>query len=157
MITTPFFWLLRRAALLLALLLSPALLPAADAPAGVKLELQLIWGTDADTSPDPTHKLIEADLASKFKHSPYKWKNYFQVKRRTITVPPETLQKLEMSKDCTLEIRNVGDNRMEVKLFGKDKEKFVSKHTEPLTNYPLIIGGNAGNDTAWFIVIKVLK
>ena len=156
MITTPFSWFLRRAVLLLALLLSPSLLTASDA-GEVKLEIQLIWGTDADTSPDPTHKAIEGDLASKFKKTPFKWKNYFQVKRRSVTVAPGALQKVEMSKDCTLEIRNVGDNRMEVKLFGKDKEKFVSKHTEPLSNYPLIIGGNAGNDTAWFIVIKALK
>ncbi len=156
MITNPFSWFLRRVVLLLALLISPALMTATDA-SEVKLEIQLIWGTDADSSPDPTHKAIEKDLASKFKHSPFKWKNYYQVKRRSIGVAPAALQKVEMSKDCTLEIRNVGDNRMEVKLFGKDKDKFVSKQTEPLSNYPLIIAGNAGNDTAWFIVIKAVK
>src|SRR5258708_17600256 len=107
MITTPFSIILLRAVLFLALLLSPGLATDTN-PVEVKLELQLMWGTDSDTSPDPTHKAIEADLASKFKHSPYKWKNYFQVKRRTVTVAPGALQKVEMSKDCTLEIKNIG-------------------------------------------------
>ncbi|MDQ6633057.1 MAG: hypothetical protein M3Y82_15095 [Verrucomicrobiota bacterium] len=128
---------------------------AAVTPADTKLELQLIWGTNDPQSPDPKHKPLEPELAKKMEKSPYKWKNYFEVNRQAIQVAPNATQKSKMSPQCEVEVKNLSDGRIEVKLFGNGKE--VSKHIHPLANGLLIVGGDCKNDTAWFVMVKPLK
>lgn len=128
----------------------PAGYSAKDAP--MPLEIQLIWGTNDEKSPDPKHKEIEPALAKKLRKTPYKWKNYFEVNRQKTTVASGSAQKVAMSRECDLEIKNLGDERIEVKLFGN--KKLVSRNVEPLpASQTLIIGGDAKNETAWLIVI----
>jgi hypothetical protein len=119
----------------------------------MELEAQLIWGTNDDKSPDPNHKEIDAPLAKKLSKTPYKWKNYFEVNRQKTSLAPGIAHKMTMSKECELEVKNLGDGRIEVKLFGNKNP--VSRNTESLPpGKTLILGGDAKNDTAWLIVIK---
>jgi hypothetical protein len=58
-----------------------------------------------------------------------------------------------MSEHCMLTVRSLGDNRFEVKLQGDGKP--VSTHTETLQDdWPLILSGDAKNNTAWLVVIQ---
>ncbi len=120
----------------------------------LKIEAQLIWGTNDPQSPDPAHKAIDAHLAKRLSDSPYRWKNYFQVNRVEVEIPVGvTKTNLPVSKHCELDIKNLGDSRVEVRLHGNGKP--VSKHTESLANgWQLILAGDAKNDTAWLVVIK---
>jgi hypothetical protein len=120
----------------------------------MRVETQLIWGTNDPQSPDPKHKAIDAELAKKLSRSPYKWKNYFEVTRQVVEIPAsETKKNVKMSDRCTLDIKNLGDGRVEVTLHGDGK--VVSRHVEALPdNWPLILAGDAKNDTAWLVVIK---
>ena len=52
-----------------------------------KLQVQLLWGTSDDHSPDPKHKMVEADVKAKLKELPLKWSNYFEVNRKDFEVP----------------------------------------------------------------------
>lgn len=52
-----------------------------------KFEAQLIWGTNDSKSPDPKHKPVEAEVQKKLSDLPLKWKNYFEVNRKTMEVP----------------------------------------------------------------------
>lgn len=122
-------------------------------PSELDLEAQLIWGTNDEKSPDPNHKDVDPAVAKKLSHSPYKWKNYFEVNRQKTSVAAGTTQKLVMSKQCEIEIKNLNDDRIEVKLFGNKKP--VSRHVTALPPGQIfIVGGDAKNDTAWLIVIK---
>jgi len=135
-------------------LLAIAFLAGTAHAQNLKVEAQLIWGTNDPQSPDPKHKPIEASLAKKLSNSPYRWKNYFEVNRVVVDVPVSvTKTNVPISKHCKLDIKNVGDNRVEVTLHGDGKP--VIGHKGSLANgWQLILSGDAKNDTAWLVVIK---
>src|SRR5271167_3478060 len=61
---------------------------AADAAGGnLKLEAQLIWGTNDPQSPDPKHTPVDPDILKKLTGLPLKWRYYFCVNRKTFDVP----------------------------------------------------------------------
>jgi hypothetical protein len=124
--------------------------------AGLKLEAQLVWGTNDDRSPDPKHKPVEPEVKQKLKELPLKYSNYFEVNRKSLEVLPASLSKVSLSDKCQLEVRSLGGSRIEVTLFGKGKETL--KRTQPLPKSEmLVLGGNAPNSTAWLVVIKRIE
>ena len=65
-----------------------------------KIEVQLLWGTDLPTSPNPAHKPVAADIQQRLKNSPLKWTNYFMVKKLTLTVPRGQATNAAISDKC---------------------------------------------------------
>jgi hypothetical protein len=124
--------------------------------AGLKLEAQLVWGTNDDQSPDPKHKPVESQVREKLKELPLKWSNYFEVNRKCFEVAAAGLSKVPLSDKCELHVKSVGGSRIEVTLFGKGKETL--RRTQPLPKSEmLVLGGNAPNSTAWLVVIKRIE
>lgn len=118
-----------------------------------RVEVILVWATNDERSPDPKHKPVDAELARKLGKSPYRWKHYFEVSRQTPSIPTgQTKKDIKISEKCTLDIRNLGNDWMEIKLYGDGK--LISTHKEEL---PLILAGDAKNDTAWLVVIKKVE
>lgn len=137
---------------IVALLLLMFTLPNARA-AEMKLEAQLIWGTNDEKSPDPQHKAVDAAVEKKLRHLPFRWKNYFEVTRKTLNVNKDASEKITLSKECDLEVKNLGNNQLEVSLYGKGK--LVSRIKQKLPEGELLVtGGNAENLTAWFVVLR---
>ena len=142
------FWLLPAVLAILAFA-GTSIAVAAD----MKLEAQLIWGTDDAQPSDPKIKPVEGELAKKLKNSPFKWKNYFEVSRKQLAVPKDGEKKEAMSKQCELSVKNLGGDKIEVQLIGKGK--LVEKRNQPLPKGKLLlIGGNAENTTSWFVVLR---
>ncbi len=134
-----------------------ALLLMAGASCGVagdlKLEAQLIWGTNDARSPNPRHKPVEADVARKLKSLPFKWANYFEVTRKQFVVPESGVSSEAMSKECEIRVKNLGKGIVELSLVGRGEH--VGKITQALPKRELLVtGGNAPNFTAWFVVLK---
>ena len=147
--TAQTYWFIGGVTALLFLLAVGAPACAAD----LKLEAQLIWGTNDAKSPDPTHKPVDPKVAAKLKRLPFKWANYFEVTRKQFAVPQGGATKVTMSKDCDVSVRNLGGGSVEVSLFGKGQ--LASKITQPLPKDELLVtGGNAANFTAWFVVLR---
>lgn len=146
------FSTIRLACAALGFLLMTAL--AGSVQAGeLKLEAILIWGTNDEKSPDPKHKAVDPRMAKKLKKLPFKWRNYFEVNRVKFTVAEDQTQKVELSKECKIKVRNLGKNTVEVYLFGKGE--LVSKITQSLAKDECFVtGGNAANLTAWFVVLR---
>jgi len=128
------------------------LLLATSVEAGeLKLEAQLIWGTDDEKSPDPKHKAVDPKLAKKLQKA-FKWRNYFEVNRVKFTLAEDQTQKIELSKECKIKVRNLGKSTVEIYFFGKGE--LVSKISQSLTKDEcLITGGNAANLTAWLVML----
>ena len=132
---------------LLALFLSGGAVRAAEP---LRAEALLVWGTDDEKSPDPSQKPVDAALARQLGKSPYRWKHYFEVNRKVVEIPVNKTRKdISMSGQCKLDIKNFGQDWVEVKLYGKGK--LVSTNKEQL---PLVLAGYAGNSTAWMVVIR---
>src|ERR1041385_2305093 len=67
----------------------------------LKLEAELVWGTNEKSSTD--HKPVETDVKKKLKELPLKWANYYEINRQRFEVPAGGIKKVQMSKQCALE------------------------------------------------------
>src|SRR5258706_7015808 len=118
--------------------------------ADIKLEAQLIWGTTNSVSPNPRHKPVEADVEKRLKKLPFRWEDYFEVRRKQFTVPQGEEREIEMSNDCSIKVKNAGDSKVQVNLYGKGKS--VGRIGQALSKGEILVtGGNAENLTAWFV------
>jgi hypothetical protein len=138
------------AALAFLLLLSVS---ARAADTDLKLEAQLIWGSNEAPAKDATNNLVGSRIEKKLKRLPFKWEHYYVVNTQVFTAPPGETKKVKMSGDCEIVVKNTGDERVELSLIGKGKP--VGKITQSLRKgQTLVTGGNAENLTGWFIVLR---
>ncbi len=119
--------------------------------AELKLEAQLVWGTDDSKPPAGKNwKPVEPALKEKI---PLKWKNYFEVNRKRFTVKTGEIRREPMSDKCQIEVKNLDNSSVEVILFGKGREVMNRKQALPKGEI-LVLGGNAPNDTAWLVILR---
>jgi hypothetical protein len=120
------------------------------AAADSKLEVQLVWGTNEDSSSDPKHKPLEEELAKKL--GMFKWKNYFTVNRHEVLVGGQT-KKVRLSSQCEIGIKHLDGHRYQIDVYGEGRH--IRKITEKITRQnPLGIAGDDKNDCAWIILIR---
>jgi hypothetical protein len=124
--------------------------PAAD----WQFETQLIWGTNDPTSPDPSHKPVDAEVRKKLADLPLKWTNYFEVQRKQFSVVKGESTKVELGVKCAVEVKILEGKKVEVTWFGRNGEE-VGKQTQPLRKGEyVVLGGNAPNATVWLVTLK---
>lgn len=135
-----------------AALLLPLGTVAADSSGCMKIEAQLIWGTN-DSKPDAKLRPVGTILSSKLKNSPFKWDRYYEVHREDFKVCPNEEKTVTMSRHCYIVVKNVGSDQIKFQLYGKGK--LANTVTQALPKGQLLItGGDAENSTAWFVVIR---
>ena len=129
-------------------------LPARAAAGEAKFEAVLIWGTNDEKSSDPNHKPVSEALAKKLKD--FKWTHYFEIARKDVSVGKDE-KRVQMSKDCTIVIKVLEKDQVEVTLIGKGKTVATMKKELRKGSGCLVTGGNASNSTGWFIIIKQVE
>ncbi len=122
----------------------------------MRLEVQLLWGTDAAQSPNPDHKPVEPEVRKKLDELPLKWPHWFEVTRKQFKVARADSVKVPLSEKCAIEVKNLGEANVEVGLFGKGNQ--VVRRIQKLPKGELVVfGGKAPNATAWLVVLKRLE
>ena len=140
-------------ALLGILIFSAAPLSAAES-SSVRVEAILVWATHVAKTNDASLKELEPDLAKKLSKR-LKWNLYYEVKRKEVTVSGKDATHVQISDKCSLDIKHLGEHRIEVNLTGKGKA--VSRTVESLARgHIMVVGGDDKNDTGWLIVIREL-
>lgn len=120
----------------------------------LKMDVQLIWGTNDEKSPNPKHKPVDDALDKKLKKI-FKWKHYFAVKRQQLNVPSRQAKKVDLSEKCSIEIVELEGPKVEVRLFGEGK--LINKTTKGLTRGEIItLAGEDKEETAWFVILQQL-
>jgi hypothetical protein len=123
--------------------------------ANLKIEAKLIWATNDEKSPNAGHKKVEDASAERLRNA-FKWKNYFVVTNVVKDIPSRGTVPFELSKKCTVEIRELEGPRVEVILIGEGKK--LNKAIKPLNiAEPLVFSGDDKNQTAWFVMITELE
>jgi hypothetical protein len=117
------------------------------------LQAKLIWGANDDKG-DSTCKAVDNELASKL-HGMFKWKNYFEITNQTAAIALNKSSDLKMSERCIIQIKNLGACRIEVNCIGQGKQVCKGAYTLAPPTW-LVLGGNATNDTAWFIALRAV-
>ena len=127
-------------------------LRAGESKNELKFEVQLIWGTNGEKPPGKDLREVEPRITEPLKRI-FKWENYFEVTRKNLVVASKTTQRLKLSDKCEVEVQNLGNSSVQVKLFGEGK--CVHTYKEPITpDKVLAFAGEDKNDTAWFVVLK---
>src|SRR5262245_56218749 len=67
----------------------------------LKLQAQLVWGTNNEKPDDPKLKEVDATVAEKLRKV-FKWKNYFEVNRQHVNVVAGSAKRVKMSDDCEI-------------------------------------------------------
>ncbi|SRR6266436_7245682 len=125
--------------------------------AAMKLEVQLLWGTNDDQSPDKNHQPVDPDIKKILKDLPLKWSNYFLVNRKRFEVPPQATKKEPLSEKCAIEVKNLGNDSIEVTQYGKTGQQ-LWKGTQSLPKgQVLFLGGKAPNATSWLVLLKRIE
>ena len=75
--------------------------------------------------------------------------------RQHFTVPVGSPKSVKMSDDCKIEVQNLGNASIEVKLYGKGKLA-VRKTQKISPSELLVLAGDDKDDTAWFVVLSQL-
>ena len=136
-------------------LLVLALATSARASDEVKVQAQLVWGTNLKESSSKEHKPIDGKTAEDLKKV-FKWENYFVIKTETIALVKGKEQKLKMSDQCSLEIKAVGDDKFEVLLMGKGER--VAKGTQKMPpGEKVFLMGVSENESSWLVILKQKK
>jgi len=125
---------------------------AGESKGELKFEVKLIWGTNGEKPPDKNLKEVEPRIKEALKR-PFKWENYFEVTQKQLSVGSKMTQRVRLSDKCEVEVQNLGNSSVRIKLLGEGK--CVDTRTVPITPGKLItIAGEDKNDTAWFVVLK---
>jgi hypothetical protein len=142
--------------LLLAGFLSMALSGLSESAAAEhSFQVQLIWGTDGDKPKNQSLNDVDSKLQEKLK-GVFKWKNYFEVTQKPLTISRSGSEKLKLSDKCDIQVREVGSARIEIRLFGEGK--LVLKKVQTVTpGEVIVLAGDSKNDTAWFVVMTPAK
>src|SRR5216110_1336817 len=126
-----------------------------SAPADLTLQAQLVWGTNNDKPDDPKLKDVDQKVKDKLR-GVFKWKNYFEVNRQDYTLTASAPRKVKMSDLCEIEVQNLGNSSVELKLYGKGK-MVVRKTQRIKSGELLVLAGDDKNDTAWFVVLSLVE
>jgi hypothetical protein len=122
----------------------------------LKLEAQLLWGTNDKTSPNPKHKPVAPEIEKKLKDLPLKWTHYFVVTQTNFTVPHLKSAKVSLSEHCTVEIKDLGNSTIEISHFGRGERVWTGKQSLPKGDV-LLLGGNAPSSTSWLVSLKRIE
>lgn len=128
---------------------------ARSASADLNLQAQLVWGTNKDKPDDPKLKDVDAQVRDKLR-GVFKWKNYFEVNRQKFLVTAAAPKRVKMSDLCEIEVHNLGNSVVEVKLFGEGK-MVVRKTQRIKAGELLVLAGDDKDDTAWFVVVSLVE
>lgn len=135
----------------LALLAAPPLSAPAAEPAETRLGIDLIWGTHGEAPAGKEFKGIPPDLERRLGRI-FKWKRYFSIEHKELAVAPGKTAKVDMSKECRIEVSKPGGEEYEIHLFGKG-QLVVKKRQRIVPGEAVVLGGDDKNDNAWFVVV----
>ncbi len=124
----------------------------ASEPAETRVQAVLVWGTNESQPSGKNIKELDAKLRERLANI-FKWRNYFEVSRKTAGVTPSKPQLVKLSDDCSVDIKLLPDNQAEVKLIGKGKTIVTRRHSLAKPD-ALVLAGDDKNNTAWFVVLS---
>jgi hypothetical protein len=110
----------------------------------LKLEAQLVIGSN-DSKPQVSGlKPVASDIEKKLKKLPLKWDHYYVVSEKKFSVGNGDTKKTSLSTQCQISVRNLGDQRVELTLASNGQN--VGKITQSLhKGQTLVAGGDADN------------
>lgn len=113
--------------------------------------VQLIRGNNEKTPPSPEAKLIGPKL-SKMLKPVFNWESFWEINRAEVKLALGHKIKLRLSKSREVEIDLTHPDKRTVIVFVDGRE--VSRNTRPVGDAMNITGGERGEKSVWFTVVR---
>jgi hypothetical protein len=86
----------------------------------------------------------------------FKWMHYYQLNSKLLNIADATTKTTKLSKTTSIKVTNRKNGRIAVSLYSKGKMLVQKTQTLRPGSY-MVLAGNAGTDSAWFIVLSKSK
>ena len=83
----------------------------------------------------------------------FKWMHYYQLNSKRLNIADATTKTTKLSKTTSIKVTNRKNGRIAVSLYSKGKMLVQKTQTLRPESY-MVLAGNAGTDSAWFIVLS---
>ena len=132
------------------LLLSGGFVAAQADP--ITVQARLVHGTSKEQkSKMEVPAAIKEKLARVFK-----WMHYYQLNSKRLNIADATTKSAKLSKTASIKVTNRKNGKIAVSLYSKGKMLVQKTQTLRPGSY-MVLAGNAGTDSAWFIVLSKSK
>jgi hypothetical protein len=139
----------RNALLLLLFIGGTGLLSSADNQ-GLTFYVQLIRGTNGETPPAPEARRAGPQLTQRLRV--FKWKNYWEMNRRTVVLKPGARSRQRLTPGRDVEIALTSPQDMTVSIYTDGQLTRRRKQAADTAFY--IAGGDRDDAQCWFIVVR---
>ena len=86
----------------------------------------------------------------------FKWMHYYQLNSKQLNIADATTKSAKLSKTASIKVTNRKNGKIAVSLYSKGKMLVQKTQTLRPGSY-MVLAGNAGSDSAWFIVLSKSK
>ena len=86
----------------------------------------------------------------------FKWMHYYQLNSKRLNIADATTKSAKLSKTASIKVTNRKNGKIAVSLYSKGKMLVQKTQTLRPGSY-MVLAGNAGSDSAWFIVLSKSK
>ena len=86
----------------------------------------------------------------------FKWMHYYQLNSKRLNIADATTKSAKLSKTASIKVTNRKNGKVDVSLYSKGK-MLVQKTQSLRPGSYMVLAGNAGTDSAWFIVLSKVK
>ena len=83
----------------------------------------------------------------------FKWMHYYQLNSKRLNIADATTKSAKLSKTASIKVTNRKTGKIAVSLYSKGK-MLVQKTQSLRPGSYMVLAGNAGTDSAWFIVLS---
>ena len=83
----------------------------------------------------------------------FKWMHYYQLNSKQLNIADATTKSAKLSKTASIKVTNRKNGKIAVSLYSKGKMLVQKPQTLRPGSY-MVLAGNAGTDSAWFIVLS---
>ena|SRR5437879_3910026 len=127
-----------------------AILRAAD-PQKITFYVQLVRGSDSDKPDDPAWKPVGAKLDKNLR-AVFRWKNYWEVKRETVTLSKDQVARLHLTREREVEVHLFDPPNTQIRLYHKGE--LIRCSHQPITEHMSILGGESKTGECWFVIVR---
>jgi len=120
-------------------------------PAAVTFYTQLIHASDQDRPPEPSWKPVGPKVSRRLCPK-FRWKNYWEVGRQTVSVHPGKVTRVRLNPERELEIELRSQDESEIRLFSRGV--LMRRSRQSIQSNMSIMGGTRENDDSWFVVVR---
>ena len=83
----------------------------------------------------------------------FKWMHYYQLNSKRLNIADATTKTTKLSKTASIKVTNRKNGKIAVSLYSKGKMLVQKTQTLRPGSY-MVLAGNTGTDSAWFIVLS---